>query len=238
MSWRDLQHNPFVFWGLAIIAVIGFVFSFGTYWHDRPSREISYFYGTSEILDLDKYGPTELVIDGHRITQGSVYLSRLFIWNSGNQQITIDDLGNPLQWAGAPMTTKTTYHGIRKDQVEGDIRTGLRFKLLYPDTGVVLTFFTNNMPDISLTGSVSGGTGSSGLLKRDRAKLADFSSYLLGLWVFISLVTIAVIRQWGRPNDFGGYAGEIVVSIIVGLLPTFIVFVIVPVWYDYGLPPF
>ncbi len=238
MSWRDLQHNPFVFWGLAIIAVIGFAFSFGTYWHDRPSREISYFYGTSEILDLDKYGPTELVIDGQRITQGSVYLSRLFIWNSGNQQITVDDLGNPLQWAGAPMTTKTTYHGIRKDQVEGDIRTGLRFKLLYPNTGVVLTFFTNNRPNISLTGAVSGGTGSSGVFKRERTTTFNVDLYILGLWAIVSFVAFVLFRRVGRPNGRVEYAGMIFFSMFGGFFLIFFVRLMVAGWRNYGLPPF
>lgn len=203
MKWRELHTNPLTVWISFMIGVAGLVYGVWTNWKNQPKREISYYqHSAYPFINLDLNGPNELAINGQRFSQGTVYSNLLYVWNSGNQPITIDDIGEPLQLAGVPSAVKLAYYGIRKDQVEGDIRSGLQFKLLYPNTGLALTFYTNAAPEISMSGSVSGGNGSSGLLKRVRWLPSHLGNYsLVGLGTILAVVSFFIILAFeARPK--------------------------------------
>jgi hypothetical protein len=252
MSWRDIQHSPIVFWVLAIITLISFVFGFYAWLDGRPSRQISYFQASTLLVNVADFGSSELALDGRRITEGSVYKNRLFIWNSGNRELALDDFGEPIQlsnapagfqWSDQPSKVDTIFHGIRQDQIDGDLlpgiaSAGLRFKKLYPKTGLEIIFLTKSVPEISLSGSISGDTGSSGIIKRQKAEPEHFRSYVGWLWLIFTIVFIGMFWRSKRPTSWSEHLGYFIGPLILAGFPSIFLFQIGKVVHDYGLPPF
>jgi hypothetical protein len=200
MKWRELHNNAFVTWFALFLGVAGLFYGVWSNQQNQPKRQISYFLGNSlPLMNLDVNGPNELVINGQSFNRGTVYSNILYVWNSGNQPITNDDIGEPLLWGNAPSTVKTTYIGIRKDQVDGDIQSGLRFRLLYPNTGLMMVFYTDRVPEVSMSGSISGSNGSSGLLKRVKWFPAPLGSYPILAAGMILVVSCCLIFMRGAP---------------------------------------
>jgi hypothetical protein len=83
--------------GLA--GIVGTIFALWAFWYERPTREISYYHVASRLLNVELLGSTELRLDGRRITEGTIFLNKLFIWNSGNLELSSDDFGEPIQWS-------------------------------------------------------------------------------------------------------------------------------------------
>jgi hypothetical protein len=195
-----LHNNAFVTWFALLLGVAGLVYGVWSNQQNQPKRQISYFLGNSlPLMNLDVNGPNELVINGQGFNRGTVYSNILYVWNSGNQPITNDDIGEPLLWGNAPSTVKTTYIGIRKDQVDGNIQSGLHFKLLYPNTGLTVAFFTDRVPEVTMSGSISGSNGSSGLLKRVKWIPAHLGNYPILAAGMILAVSCCLIFMRGAP---------------------------------------
>lgn len=245
MKWRELHNNAFVTWFALFLGVAGLVYGVWSNQQNQPKRQISYFLGNSlPLMNLDVNGPNELVINGQSFNRGTVYSNILYVWNSGNQPITNDDIDEPLLWGNAPSTVKTTYIGIRKDQVDGDIQSGLRFKLLYPNTGLMMAFHTDRVPEVSMSGSISGSTGSSGLLKRVKWFPQHLGIYpilaaemILAFFVLLILMRGAPTKSIRETPWSGLFAGLFASALISAFI---LVFVLVSAGavINADLPPF
>ena len=143
MDWRGLQHSPVVFWVLAAFAAVGFIgtpFAVWAWWESQPSRQITYYHQTTPILDTSTLGSNSLTLNGQDMTLGVLTYNRLYIWNSGNELISSEDLSVPIKlnlltWDIGPEKFDASYQGITADLVEGDLISGLRFKKLYRKIG-------------------------------------------------------------------------------------------------------
>lgn len=243
MKWRELHTSPIVVWASVIIGVAGFVYGIWANHENQPKYEISYYQGYSTpLINLDLNGPNELIINGEKFSQGIVYSNVLYIWNSGNQSITINETGDPLQWPGAPANLKTSYFGIRADQVDGEIKSGLRFKLLYPGTGLAVNFYGSTVPEINMSGAVSGGQGS-GLIKRTLWQPQNMGKYVVfGLTILIALSIYTMVlmnsRRRGEKNSILAHVGVLAMLVLVGFGITGLLGTIIAGILNANLPPF
>ena len=245
MNWRELQHKPPVFWTLAFLAVAGPVW---TYYNDRASREISYFLDTKNLVDVEDFGSSDVTINGQRVTEGTIYINRLYIWNSGNTDLLSDDFGEPIQWSNAPATiqwselpikTDIQQQGLAKDQIEGNLlpgptESGLRFKKMYAGSVVIATFLTKSKPDISLSGSVNSADTGSGIIKRQKISFWDLKIYFLVLWIIVFLSLLKLI--WDKNDQSYFYKFWNAAMLSIG--PVFGVWFAVDMYANLGLPPF
>lgn len=241
MTAKELQQHPVIFWLLAAITVLSLAYAVWTNIHNQPSRELSYALKRQRLIDLDKIGNINLNLQGRNFTTGQIYLNQLFIWNSGNQEISEQDYGAPLQlqFGSEQVEPRMVYYGIQPDYVVGDLVEGFRFKKLFPKSGMKVIYFASGpSTGLSIVGSLIGGTpGTSGIVNRTYSERErDFILYWLGIAGVIALLIFVYLY---RQNKSASRTERIVESLLPAIGSVAITGMIFLVLYQlYNSPPF
>jgi hypothetical protein len=166
MSLRSLQFHPATFWVLTVLTFFGTGFGIWSHVKNQPSRQLSYYIDHVVFGSLDKAHGLSLPVQGERSSTGDISVVTFSVWNSGNQDIEEDDFLRPLVLSlDVPWQEhRMSFHGLDESQAIGSLKQGLRFKSLYPGSGIRVSFFSRSTPTSTLTGNINGGlTGNSGL---------------------------------------------------------------------------
>jgi hypothetical protein len=206
---KSLPTNPYVFLGLAIIAILGFGFGIYAWLDNKASRELTYYVDPARAVVVQSGKSSDLAVSyKNEPVPGDITAAQIAIWNAGKLSIkSVDALKPTVIYTedGTPILEATIRNpGRDVSQITLDTtqlrdgRLAVKWSILERNDGAIvqLIYAGDSAVGISAEGAFEGQKSLTRISERERS-----GRYSAIPELFFGVVAFVVLSLWRKRNE-------------------------------------